>query len=64
MTTEKKAKKSEVTMENKPEILEVQKEPESVPFVTEEMPAMIKFNEFLFSIQKSREFYRKLLVAS
>jgi len=49
MTTERKAKKSEVTMEKKPEILEVQKEPESVP-------VMIKFNEFLSSISKSREF--------
>ena len=36
-------------MEKKLEILEVQKEPESVP-------VMIKFNEFLSSISKSREF--------
>jgi len=48
MTAERKAKK-EVTMEKKLEILEVQKEPESVP-------VMIKFNEFLSSISKSREF--------
>ncbi len=53
---ERKAKKSEVSMERKPEpeILEV-KEPVSLP-VREEMPVMIKFNEFLFSISKSREF--------
>jgi hypothetical protein len=55
MTTERKAKK-EVTMEKKPEILEVQKEPESVPIRREETPVMIKFNEFLSSISKSREF--------
>ena len=53
--TERKAK-NEVAMEKKPEILEVQKEPKSVPISREEMPVMIKFNEFLFTISKSKEF--------
>jgi len=54
MTTKKK---SEVSMEKKlePEISESQKEPESVT-IREEMPVMIKFNEFLSSISKSRAF--------
>ena len=38
-----------------PEISESQKEPESVP-IREEMPVMIRFNEFLSSISKSRAF--------
>jgi hypothetical protein len=55
MTTKKK---SEVSMEKKlePEISESQKEPESVPISREEMPVMIRFNEFLSSISKSRAF--------
>jgi hypothetical protein len=46
MTAERKAKK-EVAMEKKPETLEMRKEPESVP-------VMIKFNEFISSVSKSK----------
>ena len=48
----KKSEKSEIVMEKQPEV----KEP-LPPYVSrEEQPAKIKFNEFLNSISKSREF--------
>jgi hypothetical protein len=56
MPVEHKSKKNEVSMEKKPEIAEAQKGLEFVPISSPEMPVMIKFNEFLSSVSKSRKF--------